>query len=1265
MKRIITLLLLLPLTNQIFAQLIDAEPEVTTMCNGGIATLTATLTPPGSGSAPGSLPTNSYALSTIPYAPDPLTAGTPVTLTDDSQTGLIPIGFDFCYFGATYSQFIIGSNNWIGFQSGETSTWVTAPIPNTNGGTTPRNTIMGPWQDINPGVGGTVKYAVYGIAPFRRLAVSWNNVPMFSCTGQLYSSQIIIYETSNIIETHILNKSLCTTWNSGNAVHGLHNSTGTVAFTVPGRNNTQWVANNEGKRWTPNGTAKYYIKWYILPANTLIATDSFTIPPATAPYTSTINVSPVVSPQFYYAEVTGPNGCGSGGPNTDTVVVNSSTIFVDAGPYTNICQGGSTMLNAFGGTNYSWSPATGLSNPTIPNPIASPSVATTYTVMVTDPLGCFAFDTVTVGVNSVPLVDAGFYSGVCAGDSITLGGNASGGTVLWSPGSSLSDSTILTPNAAPSVPTTYTLTVTNSEGCSASDTVSINILNISMDAGPDQIICPGTSTPLNATGGTTYSWSPATGLSNPNIANPIASPAVATTYTVSITDNNTGCSGIDSVTISLHPPAVANAGSDTSICIGNNTTLGASGGINFAWTPTTGLSDSTIFNPVASPTTTTTYTVIVSDASGCVSSDSVKVIVNMLPVVNAGNDASVCVGASASLLVTGANSYIWSPGTTLNDSTIANPISSPSVATTYVVTGTDVNGCVSTDTVTVSLNPLAITTGPGGTICSGDSINLSVSGAFSYVWSSGFTLNDSTIANPLAGPTDTLTYTVIGTATTGCRDTATVTINVNPLPLVSAGSPLSICQGSSANLSATGANTYVWSPASSLNNPNIPNPIATPSVTTGYTVIGTDLNGCSSSNSTTVTVNPLPAANAGTNTTICLGSSTNLNATGGGTYLWTPSAGLSATNIANPVATPTVTTTYTVTVTGAGSCTSTSQVTITVNPMPVANAGPDASICNGVSTTLNATGGTNYFWTPSTGLSNSTIANPVATPSVTTTYTVTASNSFGCSSTDVVIVNVSNAITMGSPVITQETCTNGNGTIVAQGVTGGSHPYSYSLNGGAAQTPPSFTQLSAGTYTLTVIDNNGCIASQTVTLGQEINVNASFTADPTEGPKPLTVNFTNTSTPSGPSLNYFWDFGNGSTSTETNPSTVYTTQGTYTVTLTTTNGNLLSPCVDVATVTIIVNEEAMFVIPNVFTPNGDGHNDNFVMQSIGVDHVDGEIFNRWGRRVYEWSGDAKSGWDGKVNGKTAQDGTYYYVIKVKPMTGETTEEKGYFQLLGN
>ncbi len=1262
MKRIITAGFLALLSfNQIIAQTVDAEPEISTVCGGGSATLTATVTPAGGTGAPGSLPTDSYAISTITYAPDPLTAGTSVTLTDDSQTGLIPIGFTFCFYGNNYTQFIIGSNNWIGFQTGETSTWVTAPIPNVSGAIAPRNTIMGPWQDINPGAGGTVRYQMYGVAPFRRLSVSWNNVPMFSCTGQLYSSQIIIYETTNIIETHILNKSLCTTWNSGNAVHGLHNATGTAATVVPGRNNTQWIANNEGTRFTPNGSATYTVNWYILPANTLIGTGL------------TINVTPPTSPQYYYAQVVGPNGCsatGSGVNNTDTVVVFSSNPFVDAGPYSVICENQSTIINAISptATTITWTPSTGLSNPTMLNPIASPTSTTTYTINIADAMGCPASDTVTIGVNPAPFVDAGFGAAICNGDNIQLSGNGAG-TVAWTPASSLDDATILTPTASPTTTTTYTLTITDGIGCSASDTATVFISNGNADAGTTAAICTGTSVTLNATGGTSYSWNASSSLSNTTISNPVANPTTTTTYSVTIFDAGTGCTTTDTVSVIVHQLPVANAGSNASICAGNSTVLNATGGINYVWSPTTGLSNPNISNPTANPTSTTTYTVNVSDGAGCSSTASVTVTVNPVPTISAGSPINICPGASATLNGTGAGAggnYVWSPGATLNDSTISNPVATPSSATTYTVVGTDANGCSATSSVSVSLSGIVVAVAAStNTVCLGNSSNLTASGAGAggaYSWSPAAGLSSTTIANPVATPTATTTYTVIGTATSGCADTAYVTITVNPLPVVDAGTALAICTGQTANLSATGAGaagSYLWTPAGSLNNPNIANPISSATGSTIYTVTGTDANGCSSSDTVSVIVHAVPVAGAGSNTSICQGSSTTLNGTGGGTYSWSPGTGLSSTTVSNPVATPLTTTTYTVMVSNSG-CTNTAQVTITVNPLPVASATGSTSICAGASASISATGGTFYSWSPASGLSSPTSATTNASPTSTTQYVVTVSNSFGCSDTASVWIVVSNALAINGSTVTPSVCGNTDGSINVGTVTGGIAPLTYTINGSGAQSSPIFTGLGQGNYNITVTDVNGCSTNQSYTVGQVNNVNAAFTASPPSGVSPLTVNFNNGSTGAN---NYVWDFGNTLGSLLTNPSTIYGNTGQYTVTLIAYNNT--PNCADTITFVINVYDEVVVIVPNIFSPNGDGSNDLFFASAVGVKTITGTIFNRWGKQVYEFSGVPSTtlGWPGTINGAKAEDGTYYYIIKAEGFDDKEYIQKGYLQLV--
>lgn len=199
-----------------------------------------------------------YSVYPIPYNPDPFTIGNvvPGVSSDDIFSGIIPIGFTFNYYGLNYTNVCVGSNGVLTFNdslAGGYCQWATVAVPTSINGI--NNSIMAPWQDIHPGLGGSIKYAVNGSAPFRRFVVSYYQIPMFSCTSLTFSQQIILYETTNIIETHILNRPLCLQWNNGNAVHGIVNQNGTIATVVPGRNNTPWSITSEGMRFDPSGNA--------------------------------------------------------------------------------------------------------------------------------------------------------------------------------------------------------------------------------------------------------------------------------------------------------------------------------------------------------------------------------------------------------------------------------------------------------------------------------------------------------------------------------------------------------------------------------------------------------------------------------------------------------------------------------------------------------------------------------------------------------------------------------------------------------------------------------------------------------------------------------------------------------------------------------------------------------------------------------------------------------------------------------------------------
>lgn len=482
------------------------------------------------------------------------------------------------------------------------------------------------------------------------------------------------------------------------------------------------------------------------------------------------------------------------------------------------------------------------------------------------------------------------------------------------------------------------------------------------------------------------------------------------TYNVTLIIGTTqGCKDTITKSITILPAPNVTAPTPPSLCQGQTLTaqLQASGASSYVWSPAGGLSCTACSNPVASPSVTTTYSVIGTGTNGCQDTAQVTVTVNPLPNVTTGPSPGICSGASVQITATGATSYIWTPSTGLSCTNCQSPNASPTATTTYHVTGTDANGCYDTASVTVNVNAIPnVTAGPSDTICAGAAVPLQAGGGQSYSWSPSTGLSCTNCANPTATPSVTTTYIVTGTNAANCSDTGTVTITVNPLPSVSAGPNQSLCLGNTTQLQATGVASYTWSPNTGLSCTNCANPTVNITSTTTYTVTGTSAANCVNTAQVTVTVNIPPTITASSNTTICEGTSTPLQVSGAQTYSWSPATGLSCTNCANPTASPTTTTTYTVIGTDANGCKDTAQMTITVNPKPIIDAGPDVAVCSLTSIQLQATGATSYSWSPVSGLSCTTCSNPTATPSSTTTYTVTGSDGNGCSNTDNVTVTV-------------------------------------------------------------------------------------------------------------------------------------------------------------------------------------------------------------------------------------------------------------------
>lgn len=413
--------------------------------------------------------------------------------------------------------------------------------------------------------------------------------------------------------------------------------------------------------------------------------------------------------------------------------------------------------------------------------------------------------------------------------------------------------------------------------------------------------------------------------------------------------------------------------------------------------------------------------------------------------------------------------YSWNPPTFLSNPNVQNPVCTPTATTTYTVTATS-NGCSGTATVTVTINtPPTITSTPSSpTICGNGSVNLTAGGGDTYMWGPSAGLSSTTGANVTANPSVTTTYTITGTDLNGCSATSTVTVTVDPVPTVTVtpNSP-TICMNDTVTLTAGGADTYSWIFSNELSSNTGTSVDAWPSVTTTYTITGTSLAGCVGTTTITVSVNPSPTVTITPSaTTICNTTSAPLLASGADTYTWSPANSLSSSTGAGVTATPNTTTTYTVTGTNSFGCVSTATVTVTVDPLPAANAGPDVTICTGSSTTLSASGGTQYNWAPSAGLSSTTDANPIANPTVTTSYTVTVTDG-SCTATDVVVVNVNPLPPM--PVVTQ----NGNVLTSTSGVT-----YQWYMNGNPVngETNQTYTIIQSGNYAVCITDANGCMA---------------------------------------------------------------------------------------------------------------------------------------------------------------------------------------------
>ena len=891
----------------------------------------------------------------------------------------------------------------------------------------------------------------------------------------------------------------------------------------------------------------------------------------------------------------------------------------------------------------------------------------TYTLLVTDNNGCTATDNVIVSssISTTP-VDAGLNQSItCAANTtgVTIGADplpATNYTYAWTSNPVGFTSTSSKATVIPSVTTIYSITTTNpTNGCSASKQVTITVDQTipSVDAGSTQEInCFTASVSIggnNSASGSNiaYIWKNSSSTTVGTTAK--INVSQPDTYTLTITNTTNGCSSSANVIVTQNKPnpTTSVTANPSTICAGEQTVLTAGTGNNYKWSNSITSSTQTVSpTPTTTITTNTTYTVTVSNGT-CSSTDQVVVTVNPIPTPDiSATMPAVCVGKSTFLKATGGDSYSWNTTPAINTDTMTV---TPLIPTTYTVT-VSLNGCSAFKSIKIDTNSRVIITATPPAVCLGETAILKASGGSSYLWSGGLGNTQSISVTPLS----TSSYDVTVTNTQGCSASTSVQVIVNSLPTVNITGTSPICSGSNTILYANcaTANKYFWS-----NNTTNQQTQVSPMINTTYNVTITDNNGCTTSNFFDLTVNPTPVANAGSDQSICLGSSAQLNASGGtgnATYTWVNyTQGLSSTTINNPTATPNAVgnNNYTLNVTDKG-CFSTDQVTITTNPIPVAYAGADNTICENATATLTASGGTSYHW------SNGPFdATQYVKPISTTTYIVTVTKD-GCSQTDDVAITVipipsvsfsSNLLSGCAPLTIQFTDNTSNSA-----AWNWSFGDVFSTSNFATIQNPTHTFNYAGGYNITLLitDNNNCHSSKV--MNDMINVNDKPNADFTWTPNVASTDnpdiIFSASSSSSNVVSWNWLFVD-SYSKDTTAFTAMTTHsysvpGNYPVQLivSTTLG-----CKDTIIKSVHMKEDYMFYIPNAFTPNGDSHNNTFgpIGTNIDPNHFQMFIYSRWGQLIYTTT-DLNKPWDGRINGlNDAPVDVYTWLIKTRELIG--------------
>jgi hypothetical protein len=936
-------------------------------------------------------------------------------------------------------------------------------------------------------------------------------------------------------------------WNTGATTNSIIVSTsGTYSVTVTGANGCTSTASEQIIQDIVKPGASISGNAVLTCATqsiTLTASGNGTY--AWTPGGSTAATLGVSAPGSYSVTVTGANGCTS----TDAVVVAqdiSKPSISIAGADVLTCTTTSVTLVASGnGVGYDWG------NGSASLVVSAPG---TYTVIGTAANGCTDTRSITIGqdIAKPGAAISGNAVLTCANTSVTLT-VAGNGTAAWSTQESGNSIIVTTPG-------TYSVTTTSANGCKSTDAVVV-AQNIDKPgasiSGNETLTCAKTSITLSVTGNGTALWS--TGATASSIT--VSAPG---NYSVTVTGAN-GCTSTASVEVAqdIVKPGASISGNDVLTCSRTSITLSVAGNGTALWSTVATSNSITVSTPGH-------YTVTVTGANGCTSTDAVEVAQDIVkPGASiSGNEILTCARTSIPLSVTGNGTALWNTGAESNSISVSTP-------GTYSVTVTGANGCTSTASVEVAQDiavPGAIISGNAVLTCTTQTITLAASGNGSFKWNDGSA--GSTLAVSAPG-----TYSVTVTGANGCTSMASVEVTQDiaaPGATIS-GNDVLTCSRTSITLSVAGSGTALWSTGATTNSITVSNP-------GHYSVTVTGANGCTSTASVEVAEDIVkPGASISGNAVLtCATQSITLTVAGNGTALWSTTAASNSITVSAPG-------TYSVTVTGANGCTSTDAIEVAQDIVrPGASiSGNDILTCSRTSIKLVASGNGSFKWNDGSTASSLTVTAPG-------TYSVVVTGANGCSSTASVDVSQDivkpGASISGNDVLT---CARTSITLLVTG------------NGTAlwstGATSNSITVTTPGTYSVTITGANGCISTDAIEVTQDIVAPGAGI----DGNGLLTCTTGSITLTASGNGNYSWSRG---TTSANGASTTVTTPSNVTLTVTGANG-----CTSSETVTVV---EA----PKDLSATGSGTNIDCFGNSTGSASVNAQ--GGTSPYTYAWSNGA-------------------------------------------